>query len=157
MISSVSPPGGDFSDPVTSATLGIVQVFWGLSKALAQRKHFPSVDWNVSYSKYLKILDSHYEQHNAGFIELRTKAKEILQKEQDLAEIVQLVGKSALGESDKITLEVARMLKVVVLRIRWQSSAQTTTCRMISCNKMVSQSTTGIAHLARLPGCCETL
>lgn len=87
-------------------------MFWGLSKALAQRKHFPSVDWNVSYSKYLKILDPFYEKNNPGFIELRTRAKEILQKEQDLAEIVQLVGKSALGESDKITLEVARMLKV---------------------------------------------
>ena len=109
---SVSPPGGDYGDPVTGATLGIVQVFWGLSKALAQRKHFPSVDWNVSYSKYLKILDPHYEKHNPGFIDLRSRAKEILQKEQDLAEIVQLVGKSALGESDKITLEVARMLKV---------------------------------------------
>lgn len=111
IVGAVSPPGGDFSDPVTSATLGIVQVFWGLSKTLAQRKHFPSVDWNVSYSKYLKVLDPHYEKHNPGFIDLRTRAKEILQKENDLAEIVQLVGKSALGESDKITLEVARMLK----------------------------------------------
>ncbi|ORX37708.1 vacuolar membrane ATPase subunit A [Kockovaella imperatae] len=111
IVGAVSPPGGDFSDPVTSATLSIVQVFWGLSKALAQRKHFPSVDWNVSYSKYLKILDAHYEKHAAGFIDLRSRAREILQKEQDLAEIVQLVGKSALGESDKVTLEVARMLK----------------------------------------------
>lgn len=111
IVGAVSPPGGDFSDPVTSATLGIVQVFWGLSKALAQRKHFPSVDWNVSYSKYLNVLDPHYEKHNPGFIEMRTKAKEILQKDQDLAEIVQLVGKSALGENDKITLEIARMLK----------------------------------------------
>ncbi|CAK9783979.1 V-type ATPase [Cutaneotrichosporon oleaginosum] len=111
VVGAVSPPGGDFSDPVTSATLGIVQVFWGLSKALAQRKHFPSVDWNVSYSKYLNVLDPHYEKHNPGFVEMRTKAKEILQKDKDLAEIVQLVGKSALGENDKITLEVARMLK----------------------------------------------
>jgi V-type H+-transporting ATPase subunit A len=111
IVGAVSPPGGDFSDPVTSATLGIVQVFWGLSKALAQRKHFPSVDWNVSYSKYLNVLDPHYEKHNPGFVEMRTKAKEILQKDKDLAEIVQLVGKSALGENDKITLEVARMLK----------------------------------------------
>lgn len=111
IVGAVSPPGGDFSDPVTSATLGIVQVFWGLSKALAQRKHFPSVDWNVSYSKYLNILDPHYEKEFPGFVEIRTRAKEILQKDKDLAEIVQLVGKSALGEGDKITLEVARMLK----------------------------------------------
>ncbi len=108
---SVSPPGGDFSDPVTSSTLGIVQVFWGLDKKLAQRKHFPSVNWNVSYSKCLKVLERHYETTEPGFIDLRSKTKEILQKEEDLAEIVQLVGKSALGESDKITLEVARMLK----------------------------------------------
>lgn len=109
--SSVSPPGGDFSDPVTSATLGIVQVFWGLDKKLAQRKHFPSVNWNLSYSKYTKVLEPYYEREEPGFVELRTKTKEILQKEEDLAEIVQLVGKSALGENDKITLEVARMLK----------------------------------------------
>lgn len=115
IVGAVSPPGGDMSDPVTTATLGIVQVFWGLSKSLAQRKHFPSVDWNISYSKYLKILDPYYEKESSGFIELRTRAKEILQKEQDLAEIVQLVGKSALGESDKITLEIARMLKVSIL------------------------------------------
>ena len=107
----MSPPGGDFSDPVTAATLGIVQVFWGLDKKLAQRKHFPSVNWSLSYSKYTKVLEPHYETTEPGFVELRSKTKEILQKEEDLAEIVQLVGKSALGESDKITLEVARMLK----------------------------------------------
>jgi len=88
-----------------------VQVFWGLDKKLAQRKHFPSVNWNLSYSKYTKILDPHYDANAPGFVSLRMKTKEILQKEEDLAEIVQLVGKSALGESDKITLEVARMLK----------------------------------------------
>lgn len=110
-ILSVSPPGGDFSDPVTAATLSIVQVFWGLDKKLAQRKHFPSVNWSVSYSKYTKVLEPYYEREEPGFVELRTKTKEILQKEEDLAEIVQLVGKSALGENDKITLEVARMLK----------------------------------------------
>ena len=107
----MSPPGGDFSDPVTAATLGIVQVFWGLDKKLAQRKHFPSVNWSLSYSKYTKVLEPHYETTEPGFVELRTKTKEILQKEEDLAEIVQLVGKSALSENDKITLEVARMLK----------------------------------------------
>ncbi|EAU88427.1 endodeoxyribonuclease [Coprinopsis cinerea okayama7 len=111
IVGAVSPPGGDFSDPVTSATLGIVQVFWGLDKKLAQRKHFPSVNWSLSYSKYTKILEPYYESTEPGFVELRTKTKEILQKEEDLAEIVQLVGKSALGEADKITLEVARMLK----------------------------------------------
>ena len=65
----------------------------------------------MSYSKYLKVLGPHYDATEPGFVELRTRTKEILQKEDDLAEIVQLVGKSALGENDKITLEVARMLK----------------------------------------------
>merc|ERR1712185_326365 len=62
IVGAVSPPGGDFSDPVTSATLGIVQVFWGLDKKLAQRKHFPSLNWLISYSKYEKSLAPFYEK-----------------------------------------------------------------------------------------------
>jgi len=111
IVGAVSPPGGDFSDPVTSATLGIVQVFWGLDKKLAQRKHFPSVNWLQSYSKYLKVLDSHYEELDSEFVALRTKIKEILQNEDELTEIVQLVGKDSLAESDKITLEIAKIIK----------------------------------------------
>ena len=111
VVGAVSPPGGDFSDPVTAATLGIVQVFWGLDKKLAQRKHFPSVNWSLSYSKYEKALEPYYERSDPEFVPLRTKCKEILQMEEDLSEIVQLVGKSGLNESDKITLEVARMIK----------------------------------------------
>ncbi|KAJ3111887.1 H(+)-transporting V1 sector ATPase subunit A [Phlyctochytrium bullatum] len=107
----VSPPGGDYNDPVTLATLNIVQVFWGLDKKLAQRKHFPSVNWSLSYSKYMKALEPYYESFDPEFMALRTKCKEILQQEEDLAEIVQLVGKSALGEADKITLDVAKIIK----------------------------------------------
>ena len=70
---SVSPPGGDFSDPVTSATLGIVQVFWGLDKKLAQRKHFPSINWLISYSKYMLALDDYYDKNYPEFVALRTK------------------------------------------------------------------------------------
>ncbi|ORX58517.1 putative TFP1p-H+-ATPase V1 domain 69 kd catalytic subunit, vacuolar [Piromyces finnis] len=111
IVGAVSPPGGDFSDTVTTSTLSIVQVFWALDKKLAQRKHFPSVNWNLSYSKYTKALEPFYESFDSDFISLRTKAREILQQEEDLSEIVQLVGKSALGETDKITLEVARIIK----------------------------------------------
>merc|ERR1712212_841857 len=111
IVGAVSPPGGDFSDPVTSATLGIVQVFWGLVKKLAQRKHFPSVDWLISYSKYMRALEEYYEKNFPEFVGFRTKVKEILQEEEDLSEIVQLVGKASLAESDKITLEVAKLLK----------------------------------------------
>jgi len=111
IVGAVSPPGGDFSDPVTSATLGIVQVFWGLDKKLAQRKHFPSVNWLISYSKYMRALDDYYEKNYPEFVPYRTKCKEILQEEEDLSEIVQLVGKASLAESDKITLEVAKLIK----------------------------------------------
>ena len=111
IVGAVSPPGGDFSDPVTSATLGIVQVFWGLDKKLAQRKHFPSVNWLISYSKYKMTLDDYYDKNYAEFTTLRNKVSEILQNEEDLSEIVQLVGKSSLGETDKITLEIAKLIK----------------------------------------------
>ncbi|EDO33624.1 predicted protein [Nematostella vectensis] len=111
IVGAVSPPGGDFSDPVTSATLNIVQVFWGLDKKLAQRKHFPSINWLISYSKYMRALDDYYEKNYPEFVALRTKVKEILQEEEDLSEIVQLVGKGSLAESDKITLEVAKLIK----------------------------------------------
>jgi V-type H+-transporting ATPase subunit A len=111
IVGAVSPPGGDFSDPVTSATLGIVQVFWGLDKKLAQRKHFPSVNWLISYSKYMRALDEYYDKNFPDFTNLRTKVREILQEEEDLSEIVQLVGKGSLAEGDKITLEVAKLLK----------------------------------------------
>jgi len=111
IVGAVSPPGGDFSDPVTSATLGIVQVFWGLDKKLAQRKHFPSINWLISYSKYMRALDDYYDKEFPMFVTYRTKVKEILQVEEDLSEIVQLVGKGSLAETDKITLEVAKLLK----------------------------------------------
>merc|ERR1712212_865200 len=111
IVGAVSPPGGDFADPVTSATLGIVQVFWGLDKKLAQRKHFPSINWLISYSKYMRALDDFYEKNHSEFVPLRIKVNEILQEEEDLSEIVQLVGKASLAETDKITLEVAKLLK----------------------------------------------
>lgn len=111
IVGAVSPPGGDFSDPVTSATLGIVQVFWGLDKKLAQRKHFPSINWLISYSKYATALNDFYEKNFSEFVALRTKCQQILQEEEDLSEIVQLVGKASLAEVDKIKLEVAKLIK----------------------------------------------
>ena len=111
IVGAVSPPGGDFSDPVTSSTLGIVQVFWGLDKKLAQRKHFPSVNTSMSYSKYTGPLDRYYSQHKPDFPRLRDRIKELLSTSEDLDQVVQLVGKSALGDADKITLDVATLLK----------------------------------------------
>merc|ERR1712113_1192754 len=111
IVGAVSPPGGDFSDPVTSATLGIVQVFWGLDKKLAQRKHFPSVNWLISYSKYTRALDDYYEKNFPEFVGFRTKVKEILQEEDNLSEIVQLVGKESLSEDQKVVMEVAKLIR----------------------------------------------
>ncbi|KAF1847848.1 V-type ATPase [Cucurbitaria berberidis CBS 394.84] len=111
IVGAVSPPGGDFSDPVTTSTLNIVQVFWGLDKKLAQRKHFPSVNTSISYSKYTTPLDKYYAKNNPDFPRLRDRIKELLTTSDDLDQVVQLVGKSALGDSDKITLDVATLLK----------------------------------------------
>ncbi|BFZ53104.1 H(+)-transporting V1 sector ATPase subunit A [Savitreella phatthalungensis] len=111
IVGAVSPPGGDFSDPVTSATLGIVQVFWGLDKKLAQRKHFPSINTSMSYSKYTNALAPWYEKNNPEFPRLRDQIKAILQAEESMLDIIQLVGKSALSEPDKVTLDVAGLIK----------------------------------------------
>jgi len=111
IVGAVSPPGGDFTDPVTSATLSIVQVFWGLDKKLAQRKHFPSVNWNLSFSKYIRILEPFFEKFDPDYQFLQQKFKEILQKEDDLQEIVQLVGKDSLSEDQKCTLEIAKIIR----------------------------------------------
>lgn len=111
IVGAVSPPGGDFSDPVTSATLDIVQVFWGLDKKLAQRKHFPSVNWNISFSGYDRTLSEYYNARDPDFMRYKEGVKNILQEENDLIEIVQLVGKDSLGEDQKATLEVAKLIK----------------------------------------------
>merc|ERR1712048_589903 len=91
--------------------LSIVQVFWGLDKKLAQRKHFPSVNWNISFSKYIRILEPYFEKYDQEYSTLQQKMKEILQKEDDLQEIVQLVGKDSLSEDQKCTLEVAKIIR----------------------------------------------
>lgn len=111
IVGAVSPPGGDFSDPVTTATLGIVQVFWGLDKTLAQRKHFPSINTTLSYSKYTNSLNSYYEKEFPEFPHLRDRIRELLGDAEELEQVVQLVGKSSLSDPDKITLDVSTMIK----------------------------------------------
>lgn len=111
IVGAVSPPGGDFSDPVTTSTLGIVQVFWGLDKKLAQRKHFPSINTSASYSKYVTSLQAYYQKEAPEFPGLSNRIKELLTTSEDLDQVVQLVGKSALGDGDKITLDVATLIK----------------------------------------------
>jgi V-type H+-transporting ATPase subunit A len=111
IVGAVSPPGGDFSEPVTTATLNIVQVFWGLDKSLAQRKHFPSVDWNKSYSNYVDILEPYFQQEHPGYNKNRQSLAAILQEEGALNEIVRLVGRDSLTEDQKVIIEVAKIIK----------------------------------------------
>ncbi|MHA1938813.1 MAG: V-type ATP synthase subunit A [Candidatus Thorarchaeota archaeon] len=109
---AVSPPGGDFSEPVTQATLRIVQVFWALDKDLAARRFFPAINSLTSYSLYQGTLEEwHKGNLGADWPELVTEAMALLQKDQELREIVQLVGPDALPESERATLEAARMIK----------------------------------------------
>lgn len=122
IVAAVSPAGGDFSDPVTTSTLGITQVFWGLDKKLAQRKHFPSINTSVSYSKYTGVLDKYYDANYPEFPNLRDRIREILSNAEELEQVVQLVGKSALSDSDKITLDVANLIKEDFLQQNGYSS-----------------------------------
>jgi V/A-type H+-transporting ATPase subunit A len=109
---AVSPPGGDFSEPVTVNTLRIVKVFWALDKDLASRRHFPAINWLQSYSLYLDNLREWFmSQVNAEWIPLRETAMTLLQREEELKEIVQLVGPDALPETEKVILEAARMIR----------------------------------------------
>ncbi|MFC1506461.1 V-type ATP synthase subunit A [Thermoproteota archaeon] len=112
VVGAVSPPGSDFSEPVTQNTLRIVKVFWALDKALAERRHFPAISWLTSYSLYFDSLQQWYQKNIAeDWVELRREAMQILQRDEELREIVMLVGPDALSESQRVTLEAARMLK----------------------------------------------
>ncbi|MEM2281993.1 MAG: V-type ATP synthase subunit A [Candidatus Hadarchaeales archaeon] len=110
ILGAVSPPGGDFSEPVTQNTLRIVKVFWGLDSALADRRHFPSVNWLTSYSLYLDTVEGWWNKFG-DWSKLRKEAMAILQREAELLEIVRLVGPDALPEPDRGLLEVARMIR----------------------------------------------
>jgi V/A-type H+-transporting ATPase subunit A len=109
---AVSPPGGDFSEPVTQATLRIVKVFWALDKDLAARRFFPAINALTSYSLYHSTLEEwHKNNMGSDWPQLVKEAMALLQKDQELREIVQLVGPDALPESERATLEAARMIK----------------------------------------------
>ncbi|SDE89821.1 ATP synthase subunit A [Halorientalis regularis] len=112
VIGAVSPPGGDFSEPVTQNTLRIVKTFWALDADLAERRHFPAINWNESYSLYRDQLDPWFEDNVAAdWADQRQWAIDTLDEEDELQEIVQLVGKDALPEDQQLTLEVARYLR----------------------------------------------
>jgi V/A-type H+-transporting ATPase subunit A len=117
VIGAVSPPGGDFSEPVTQNTLRIVKVFWALDAKLAQRRHFPAINWLNSYSLYLDTLHNWYDTNvSPEYNAVRAWTMEVLQKESELQEIVQLVGSDALPDEEQVTIEVARMIREVFLQ-----------------------------------------
>lgn len=112
VIGAVSPAGGDISEPVSQSSLRIVKVFWGLDASLAAKRHFPSINWLTSYSLYKEQAEEWERKHISDeFVELKNEAMAILQEEAKLQEIVQLVGIDAVSTKDRVTLEVARMLR----------------------------------------------
>ena len=117
-VGAVSPPGGDLSEPVAQGTMRIVKVFWSLDASLAYRRHFPAIHWLNSYSLYLDSLRPWFDEHlGQAFMQNRDHAMHLLQEENELNEIVQLVGKDSLSPNDQLTLEVTRMLREDFLQL----------------------------------------
>lgn len=117
IIGAVSPQGGDFSEPVTQNTKRFVRCFWGLDKALAHERHFPAISWLSSYSEYLPDLASWYADHvGSDFIDNRNQLVSILTQESSLMEIVKLIGGDVLPDDQKLTLEIARVIRLGFLQ-----------------------------------------
>ena len=117
VIGAVSPAGGDFSEPVTQGTLRVVKCFWALDSKLAQRRHFPAINWLTSYSLYLSSLEQWFSENVAeDWRSAVDKIMSILQEEEKLLEIVQLVGSDALPEREQVTLQIAKLAREMFLQ-----------------------------------------
>ncbi len=117
IVGAVSPPGGDFSEPVTQNTLRVVKNFWALDSDLAERRHFPAINWDTSYSGYGDMLSDYFEENvDMDWSSNIQRMKDILQKDSELQETVQLVGKDALPDRERLTLEIASMIKKFYLQ-----------------------------------------
>jgi V/A-type H+-transporting ATPase subunit A len=117
IIGAVSPPGGDFSEPVTQASMRLAGAFWALDTELAHARHFPAISWTQSYSLYLAPLARSYHEHvGEDWAALRAEATALLGRERVLLDIVQLVGPDALPDTDRLVLEQARLLRETFLR-----------------------------------------
>lgn len=117
IIGAVSPQGSDFSEPVTQNTKRFVHVFWGLNRDLAYSRHYPAIDWNISYSEYVDNLSSWFEDNiNSDFSEIRSKVVKILEKENELLEIARVIGQDVLSDDKKLAIEVARAIRVGFLQ-----------------------------------------
>ncbi|WP_455381560.1 V-type ATP synthase subunit A [Salinispira pacifica] len=111
IIGAVSPPGGDFSEPVTQHTKRFIRCFWALDRDLANARHYPAISWLESYSEYAEEVKDWWEQHEITWMSIRQEAIEILQKEDRLQQIVKLIGPDALPDNQRIILQVADMIK----------------------------------------------
>ena len=112
MIGAVSPPGGDFSEPVTQHTKRFIRCFWALDKSLASARHYPSINWLDSYSEYMEyVADWWRDEVGQDWYALRTQAMEILSEESRLEQIVKLVGSDTLPDEQRLVLETARLLR----------------------------------------------
>jgi len=112
IVGAVSPPGGDFTEPVTSHTKRFIRVFWALDTKLAYSRHYPAINWILSYSAYVDLVSDWWHKNvDPRWREYRDQAMEILMREDELQDIVRLVGTESLDEKDKLILEAARMLK----------------------------------------------
>lgn len=117
IVAAISPPGGDFSEPVTQSALRVAGALWALDPALAHRRHFPAVDWKTSYSLYTEALDGWFQREAAGdWPALRSQLTTLLQQEEALREIVQIIGLDALQDPERITLDACRLLRDLFLR-----------------------------------------
>lgn len=117
IIGAVSPQGGDFSEPVTQNTKRFVRSFWALDKSLAYARHYPAVNWNLSYSEYMDDLsDWYYKNVARDYLSLRKEIISILHDETELMEIVKLIGSDVLPEDQKLTLEIAKVIRVGFLQ-----------------------------------------
>ena len=116
IIGAVSPQGSDFSEPVTQNTKRFVRCFWALDKSLAYARHYPAIDWNTSYSEYIEDLSDYFNNVSPDFMELRQEMSSILSEENKLMEIVKLIGADVLPDDQKLTMEIARVVRVGFLQ-----------------------------------------
>ena len=117
LIGAVSPQGGDFSEPVTQNTKRFIRSFWGLDKNLAYSRHYPAINWLTSYSEYVDDIEPWYKENvDKDFLPLRARLVRILREESSLMEIVKLIGADVLPEDQKLTLEIARVIRIGFLQ-----------------------------------------
>jgi V/A-type H+-transporting ATPase subunit A len=117
IIGAVSPQGADFSEPVTQNTKRFVRTFWALDKSLAYARHYPSINWNTSYSEYIDDLQAWYDENaTPDFLAYRRQITNILQQESRLMEIVKLIGADVLPDDQKLIMEIAKVIRVGFLQ-----------------------------------------